>query len=128
MLLVPSVSLGPFLVLSRLLACKVIAGQYSRKAFGKAFGKGTERYIRNFLCAILFWILRLSSGSDTSAQSSDLGDLDLDFDDPVEECFLELDFGSDFEVWGAMASGEGKPASVDVRLRREDRGTCRLDV
>lgn len=124
MLLVPSVSLGPFLVLPRLLTCEVIAGQYSRTAFGK----GTERYIRNFLCAILFWILRLSSGSDTSAQSSDLGDLDLDFDDPAEECFLELDLGSDFEVWGAMASGGEKPASVDVRLRREARGTCRLDV
>ena len=52
-----------------------------------------ERYewgcIRNFLCAIRFWIRRRSSGSDTSVQSSVLGDLLLDFEDP-EECFLEL--------------------------------------
>jgi hypothetical protein len=44
--------------------------------------------LRNFLCAMRFWIRRLSSGSVTSVQSSVLV-FDLDLDDP--ECRLELE-------------------------------------
>ena len=127
-LLVPSVSLGLFLALPRLFACLGVPLVSPSLSSVQCL----EQYVRNFLCAIRFWILRLSSGSDTSAQSSDLGDLGLDFDDPDEECFLELDFDSVFEAWGAMllvglSSGEDIPASVDVRLRRNTLGTWRPD-
>lgn len=93
MLLIPSLSLGSFFVLPRLLTCRVILRQRFHTSACKA---RTESHIRNFLCAILFWILRLSSGSDTSVQSSDLGDLDFDFDGPDEECLLELGFAPAF--------------------------------
>lgn len=49
---------------------------------------GGGDYLRNFLCAILFWIRLRSSGSVTSDQSSPL---DWCFDEDEELCFLELD-------------------------------------
>jgi hypothetical protein len=91
-------------------------------------------HIRNLRWASLFWIRRLSSGSATSCQSSDLGGLDLDgLDEEDEEdwCLLELRSGS--FLLPPMADGNEDPglereASVALRFLDVRRGTWRLSL
>lgn len=95
----------------------------------KRRGKGIW-HLRNFLCASLFWILRLSSGSVTSVQSSvvDL-DLDFDFEEEDEFDFFELDSASFLEetlgaiIFLAAGSELVMSASEALRFRLKAFGT-----
>ena len=55
-------------------------------AAGAVFLTWGTKYLRNFRCAILFWIRLRSSGSVTSDQSSPL---DWCLDDEEDPCLLE---------------------------------------
>ena len=90
-LLVARLPLCALLLLLGLLACCDGSFSFPFRLLGSSCWQRID--LRNFLCAIRFWMRLRSSGSVTSVQSSDL-DFCLEEDDDEEdeeECFLELD-------------------------------------